>query len=291
MNTIQYFKRMKINHLGRRYLLMIFSISAFLISCEDDYDSDAADPGIPLAHAEQQIKAPGRGQYKLRALSGEQLEVTANMASVAPLRSFNITKTVNLEVDNSYGSNGTLTVDAGAVNGNYVFQYEPTEADVDQLVGFTFNAEGSNGAQLSSDLQLVVTLSPRDNLPRKKWLWKSKIWVDKDNLQDIKECEKDNFYLFNSDGTMSINFGDNTGTPGCDFDGFNAYDTWSLSEDEKTFTMVYYSIFSPDNLVTETYRVKTLTTEKLELEIDYDLSIFGEGTEETFLFEFTALPK
>ncbi len=291
MNTIQYFKRMKINQLGRRYLLMIFSISAFLISCEDDYDSDAADPGIPLAHAEQQIKAPGRGQYKLRALSGEQLEVTANMASVAPLTSFNITKTVNLEVDNSYGSNGTLTVDAGAVSGDYVFQYEPSEADVDQLVGFTFNAEGSNGAQLSSDLQLVVTLSPRDNLPRKKWLWKSKIWVDKDNLQDIKECEKDNFYLFNSDGTMSINFGDNTGTPGCDFDGFNAYDTWSLSEDEKTFTMVYYSIFSPDNLVTETYRVKTLTTEKLELEIDYDLSIFGEGTEETFLFEFTALPK
>jgi hypothetical protein len=291
MNAIQYFKRMKINHLCRRYLLMIFSISAFLISCEDDYDSDAADPGIPLAHAEQQIEAPGRGQYKLRALSGEQLEVTANMASVAPLRSLNITKTVNLEVDNSYGTNGTLTVDAGAVNGDYVFQYEPSESDVDQLVGFTFNAEGSNGAQLSSDLQLVVTLSPRDNLPRKKWLWKSKIWVDKDNLQDIKECEKDNFYLFNSDGTMSINFGDNTGTPGCDFDGFNAYDTWSLSEDEKTFTMVYYSIFSPDNLVTETYRVKTLTTEKLELEIDYDLSIFGEGTEETFLFEFTALPK
>ena len=291
MTTIQYLKRMKIDQLGTRYLLMVFSISAFLMSCEDDYDSDAADPGIPLTHAEQQIKAPGRGQYKLRALSGEQLEVSANMASVAPLRSFTITKTVNLEVDNSYGTNGTMTVDVGAVNDDYVFQYEPSEADVDQLVGFTFNAEGSNGSQLSSDLQLVVTLSPRDNLPRKKWLWKSKIWIDKDNLQDIKECEKDNFYLFNSDGTMSINFGENTGTPGCDFDGFNAYDTWSLSEDEKTFTMVYHSIFSPDNLVTETYRVKSLTTEKLELEIDYDLSVFGEGTEETFLFEFTALPK
>ena len=272
-------------------MLMVFSLSAFLISCEDDYESDAADAGVPLTHAEQQIKSPGRGQYKLRALSGEQLEVTANMASVAPLRSFTITKTVNLEVDNSYGTNGTLTVDAGAVNGDYIFQYEPSEAEVDEVVGFTFNAEGSNGSQLSSDLQLVVTLSPRDNLPRKKWLWKSKIWIDKDNLQDIKECEKDNFYLFNSDGTMSINFGDNTGTPGCDFDGFNVYDTWSLSEDESTFTMVYHSIFSPDNLVSEVYRVKSLTTEKLELEIDYDLSVFGEGTEETFLFEFTALPK
>jgi hypothetical protein len=282
---------MKIDQLSRRYLLMIFSVAALLISCEDDYESDADDAAIPLTYAGQQIKAPGRGQYKLKALSGEQLEVAANMASVASLQSLSITKTVNLAVDPSYGNNGTLSVDVGSVNGEYLFQYEPGLDDVDQLVGFTFHAVGSNGSQLSSDLQLVVTLSPRDNLPRKKWLWKSKLWVDKDNLQDIKECEKDNFYLFNSDGTMSINFGPNTGTPGCDFDGFNAYDTWSLSEDEKTFTMVYHSIFSPDNLVTETYRVKTLTTETLELEIDYDLSIFGEGTEETFLFEFTALPK
>lgn len=291
MITIQDFSRIKIDHLSLRYLLIIFSMAALLTSCEDDYESDADDQAIPLAYTGQQIKAPGRGQYKLRALSGEALEVSANMASVKPLKSFTITKTVNLAVDQSYGNAGTLTVDVGAINDQYIFQYEPSEDDVDQLVGFTFQAEGSDGSQVASDLQLVVTLSPRDNLPRKKWLWKSKIWIDKDNLQDIKECEKDNYYLFNNDGTMSINFGANTGTPGCDFDGFNVYDTWSLSEDEKTFTMVYHSIFSPDVPQTEIYRVKTLTTEMLELEIDFDLTWLGEGPEETFLYEFTALPK
>lgn len=271
--------------------MIILAGLVVLTSCEDDYESDADDEAILLTYPGQQIKAPGRGQYKLRALSGEPLEVAAYMATVKPLKTFTITKTVNLAVDESFGTNGTLTVDAGAVNDEYVFDYTPSEDDVDQLVGFTFQAEGTNGTTLTSDLQLVVTLSPRDNLPRKKWLWKSKLWIDKDNLQDLKECENDNYYLFNSDGTMSINFGANTGTPGCDFDGFNVYDTWSLSEDEQTFTMVYHSIFSPDVPQTEVYRVKTLTTETLELEIDFDLTWAGEGAEETFLYEFTALPK
>jgi hypothetical protein len=285
------FRRPKIAQLSFRHLLMIFFVTVLLISCEDDYESDAGDHAILLTYPGQQIKAPGRGQYKLRALSGEDVAVTASMASVKPLKTFTIMKTVNLASDQSFGDNGTLTVDLNSVNDEFLFNYKPTEEDVDQLVGFTFHAEGTNGSHLVSDLQLVVTLSPRDNLPRKNWLWKSKLWIDKDNLQDIKECEKDNYYLFNSDGSMSINFGANTGTPGCDFDGFNVYDTWSLSEDEKTFTMVYHSIFSPDVPQTEIYRVKTLTTEMLELEIDFDLTWAGEGAEETFLYEFTALPK
>ena len=282
---------MKIGHLCIRHMFVLFSAVTLLAGCEDDYESDADDHAILLTHSEEQIKSPGRGQYKLKVLSGEPLEVAAHLGALQPLKSFTITKTVNLDVDERYGTNGVLTVDPGAVNGDYIFQYSPPENDVDQLVGFTFSAEGANGQKIASDLQLVVTLSPRDNLPRKKWLWKSKIWVDGGNVQDIKDCEKDNYYLFNADGSMSLNFGANTGTPGCDFDGFNEYDTWSLSDDEKTFTMVYHSIFSPDNPQTEIYRVKTLTTEKLELEIDYDLSVFGLSTEETFLFEFTALPK
>jgi len=291
MITIQNFKKMKIHPLSWRYRLIVFSAAMLLFSCEDDYESDADDQAIPLTHTELQIKAPGRGQYKMKVLSGETLQVAAHMASVNQLKSFTITKTVNLTIDPSYGNNGILTVDAGSVNDEYLFQYKPREDDVDQLVGFTFLAQGTDGSQLASDLQLVVTLSPRDNLPRKKWLLKSKIWVDAGNVQDIKECEKDNYHLFNIDGSMSLNFGANTGTPGCDFDGFNVYDTWTLSEDEKMFTMVYHSIFSPDNPQIEAYRVKTLTTEKLELEIDFDLSAFGLGTEETFLYEFTALPK
>jgi hypothetical protein len=281
---------MKMYH---QYIKCVFGIvvSLFLISCEEDYETDADDPAIPLRHSEQQIKAPGRGQYKLKALSGEGVQIAAIFTPFAPLKSLTITKTVNSAVDESYGNKGVLTVDVSSVNSEYLFQYIPPESDIDQLVGFTFTAEEANGTKISSDLQLVVTVSPRDNLSRRKWLWKSKIWVDAGNVQDIKECEKDNYYLFNKGATMSLNFGTNTGSAGCDFDGFNVYDSWSLSEDEKEFTMVYHSIFSPDIPQTETYRVKTLTTEKLELEIDYDLSVFGLGTEETFLFEFTPMPK
>jgi hypothetical protein len=291
MISKQNFTSMNIATSFPRYVVMLFSTFALLLSCESDYETDADDAAIPLSQSGQQLKAPGHGQYLLRALSGETVEVKADMTSFDALQSFTITKKVNLEIDNTFGTNGVLTVNPTSVQGEYVFQYEPPESDIDQLVGFTFQAVGSSGTNVTSDLQLIVTLSPRDNLPHRKWLWKSKIWVDADNAQDIKECEKDNYYLFNGDGTMSLNFGSNTGSAGCDYDGFNVYDTWSLSEDEKTFTMVYHSIFSPDTPTTEVYRVKTLTTEKLELEIDYDLSVFGLGTEETFLYEFTALPK
>lgn len=278
---------MKTYRVYLQYALIVFA--GFLVSCEEDYETDADDNAILLTHSVEPIKAPGRGQYKLKTLSGDEMEVVAHLTDIAPLKSFSITKTVNLAVDATYGTNGVLTVDL--VNSDYLFEYTPSEADVDQLVGFTFRAEGTNGTKITSDLELAVTLSPRDNLPRRKWLWKSKVWVDGGNAPDMKECEKDNFFLFNSDKTMSLNFGTNTGSAGCDFDGFNVYDTWSLSEDEKVFTMIYHSIFSPDNAQTETYRVKTLTTEKLELEIDYDLTFFGLGPEETYLFEFTAVPK
>ncbi len=282
---------MKVYQVWLRYVLVVFTGAAFLMSCEDDYETNSDDSSILLTYPDQQIKAPGHGQYRLKALSGEQVDVTAHLASIAPLQSFTVTKTINLAIDPSFGNNGVLTVNAGGVGDEYTFQYAPLESDIDQLVGFTFDAEGNNGARMTSDLQLVVTLSPRDNLPRRKWLWKSKIWVDGDNVQDIKECEKDNYYLFNNDGTMSLNYGTNTGSGSCNLDVLTVYDSWSLSDDESEFVMVRHSIFTPDTPETETYRVKTLTTEKLELEIDYDLSWAGAGTEETFLFEFTAIAK
>jgi hypothetical protein len=285
------FTQMKIYQACLRYVLVVFASTAFLMSCEDDYETDADDASILLTHASEQVKAPGRGQYRLKALSGEDVVLTAHLESLAPLKSFTIRKTVNLAGDEGYGKDGVLTLNAGSIDSEFLFQYTPLESDIDQLVGFTFDAEGANGTRMTSDLQLVVTLSPRDNLPKRKWLLKSKIWVDGGNVPDIKECEKDNYFLFNSDGTMSLNYGTNTGSAGCDFDGFNVYDTWSLSEDEKEFVMIYHSIFSPDSPVTETYRVKTLTTEKLEMELDYDLTFFGLGPEETYLFEFTALPR
>lgn len=261
------------------------AVSAFFASCEDDTETNADDLSLPLSVAGSNIKAPGNGQYRLNTLSAENVAVTAAIAS-ADVRSFTITKKVNLVADPTFGQNGVLTVNPSSFGDEYVFNYLAPTSDIDKLVGFTFHVEKNDGSVLESDLTLVVTLSPRDNIPTKRWVWKSKIWVDADNAEDIKECEKDNYYLFNPDGTMSIKFGNNTGTAGCDFDAFIEYYTWVLSDDEKTLTLTRNSDPS-----TEVYRVKTLTTERMEIEIDYDLSVFGLSTEETFLFKLEAAPR
>lgn len=266
----------------RHYIYCIlFAIIA--VSCEDSYHPDASDPGLPLS-ADTYIKTPGRGQYSLRALTGEQVTVKATLPE--GVTSLNITKTVNLEKDATYGTGGVLS--ATTSGSEYTFTYVPTEADLDQLVGFTFRAQKTDGSEIASDLTLVVTLSPRDNLPKRKWAFKSKIWVTQNNAEDIKECEKDNYIYFNADGTVTNDYGANTGAGDCAFDGFNVYDSWELSEDGKTFTMVYHSLFNPAQITTDVYKVNVLTTDRLELEIVYDLSWLGLSTEETFVYKYSA---
>src|SRR5688500_8251564 len=109
------FNQMKIYLVCRRYVLVAFVGAAFLMSCEEDYETNSDDPSILLTYPDQQIKAPGHGQYRLKALSGEEIDVTAHLASIAPLKSLTVTKTVNLTVDPSFGNNGVLAVNAGAV--------------------------------------------------------------------------------------------------------------------------------------------------------------------------------
>jgi hypothetical protein len=274
----------------RLFIIYGLILAMVSISCEDDYQSNSSNEAILLTVPDKDIKMPGQGQYRLQVQSGYETSVTANVAS-SQLKSLTITKTINLEKDGSFGAGGSINVDLSTFASAYVFTYLPPTEEVDQLVGFTFQGEYKDGSVLTSDLRLAVTLSPRDNLPRRKWLFTSKIWVDNDNAQDIKECEKDNYDYFNADGSMTIDYGTLTNVPGCDFDWANIYDGWELSEDEKFFTMYHHAWNTPDIIQTEVFRVKTLTTEKLELEIDFDLSWLGLSTEETFVYQYTAYPK
>jgi hypothetical protein len=259
--------------------------AAFFASCEEDTETDADDLAIPLTADARNIKAPGKGQYRLSTISAENVAVKAEIPS-SEVKSFTITKKVNLVADPQFGQNGVLTVSPSSFSSEYVFNYTATTTDVDQLVGFTFRVEKNDGSVQESDLTLVVTLSPRDNLPRRKWELKSLLWVTGDNLEAIQDCEKDNYYLFNTDKTLSLKYGAKACTAGCD--GCWVEDTWELSDDEKTFTIKLHNVFAPDQTRTDVYRVKTLTTEKLELEIDYD---FGAPTLDTFLYVYAAAPR
>lgn len=278
---------MKFVRQWKLYGLVIASSILFFNSCEEDYTSDAQDKGLPLSVENTNIKAPGKGQYRLekRLVEGTAV-VTADLSSFTSVSSFTITKRLNGTVDNTFGTNGVMSVTPAST---YNFNYALQDMDVDQLVTFTFLAAHAGGVA-ASDLTLKVSLTPRENIPRKKWLWTSRLWVDNANSQDLKECEKDNYFLFNADSTITVNYGANTAADDCVFDGFTVYDKWYLTADEKYFVIEKHGLFDP-TVVVDTYRMKTLTTESLEMEIDIDLTVFGLTAEETFLYQYTAQPK
>jgi hypothetical protein len=277
--TVQYIK----------YGLLSVLMTAF-IACEDKEEDLSNDLVINLSAA----PAPGQRQFRERLQSGDEVNVEVDISSRASLTGFTIAKTVNLALDPSFGDNGVLTVNPGSgTSFQYPFHYVPSVEDVDQLVGFTFKASNTNGVSQESDLTLVVTLSPRDNLTRRRWLLRSVLHVNNEeqpNKEEIKDCEKDNSMLLNEDGTMAMDYGEDTGAGDCLFDGFTVYQSWQLTEDEQFFIRKSYGIFSPDVIVTDTLKVRTLTVDRLALEEEVDLSAFGLGIE-TFLWIYDAVPR
>ena len=105
-------------------------------------------------------------------------------------------------------------------------------------------------------------------------------------VEDMKDCEKDNIFTWRADSTYTVNFG----TDACQFDGFNVFDKWELSEDEKTLTQEYYSLFDPSNRTVETYTVRSLSSEKMVLQQLLDLTIFGLTDKEVFISTFEPAP-
>lgn len=251
---------------------------------EDYYDNDGFEVALS---AERTL---GHGQYRARAESGDTVNVELLVESSEPLSTLIITKTVNLEIDSTFGTSGSKSIDLSGAVFEYDFTYTTDTTDIDQLVGFTFEVANAVGEVEVSDLNLIVTLSPRDNLPRRRWALTSILHVNEGNAEVINECEKDNSFLLNADSTMVMDYGMDTGAGACAFDGFNVYTKWYLSADESTFTWEYYGIFSPDNTVVESFEVETLTTEELGLSLTVDLTVFGLGIE-TFLYIYEATPR
>jgi len=279
-------KKFKIFRIGLMLCLPL------VLSCEADDaqgPEDYFDQGDFIIELDAQ-KSPGKGQYRTVLQSDETLTVSVHVKTDQDLESLKIKKTVNLEVDESFGNGGTLEVQASGSSFDYQFAYEPTVADVDELVGFTFTAVTDAGKTQTSDLTTVVTLSPLDNLVTKKWVWTSIKHVNEDNEEVINDCEKDNAFLFNADGTMSIDYGAITGTGNCGFDGLTPYANWYITEDGEFFVMEKYNVFTPDIIQEERYEIVTLSVDQLQLSLEIDLTVLGLGIE-TFLYTFKPEPK
>lgn len=222
--------------------------------------------------------------------SSDTVNVHVSVQASAGLSKLKITKTVNLEVDSKYATDGTKIMDINGSSFEYEFIYVPDTSDINQLVGFTFKAINKRGQTEASVLTLDVNLSPRDNIPLVRWGLASILHVNEGNKEVIKKCEKDNSYLFKADSSVVKDYGELTGSGDCALDGLKVYDKWWLTSDEKHFIIVYHALFNPSDVTKQVYEVKTLTTEKLGLQLTVDLTALGLGIE-TFLYIYKAHPK
>jgi hypothetical protein len=259
------------------YLLTAVAFLATVLfpSCKKE---DKVDPNKPI------IKLSSE---RLTGKSGQELSITVSITAPNGISALLISKGVNLQPDNSFGTNGVMKIPASGNSFEYVFKYILSPDEVDKLVGFNFRVEDSKGLAAEKDFTLNTTVSGAQLLYTYRWTLKSKIWKRTVPREDIKDCEKDDSYLFNRDSTMSINYG----ASGCTFDGFNIYDKWTLTPDETALTITYHNVFNPAQITHDRYNVTTLTKDKLVMDITYDLTAFGLSDKELFVFTYEASPR
>lgn len=224
---------------------------------------------------------------KVSGKSGFPVSTTLSGTVQNAVKNFYISKTINLKIDSSWGTNGVLAVTdlSGQTSFDYTFNYTFKDEEVDKLVGFNYRIEDEKGKAAEKDLTVNTIASGAQIIASHPWKITSKIWkTDDPPSENLQECGKDDVFTYKRDSTILLNYG----AAGCLFDGLNIYDKWTLSEDEKTFVQSYYSVFDPSKVTVETYSVISLTKDKWVMQIVLDLSVFGLSDHE--VFEYTYEP-
>ncbi len=208
--------------------------------------------------------------------TGETASTSVTVVAEGGLRSLRVTKYIGTTVDNSYGTNGTFEV-TGA---SFTLVYQLNEEGVSEPIRFNFTAEDENGKTGSADFIVTTELSFRFLLLNYNWRWNSKLGklLDSDpESEQICDCEKDNVFSFNANGTMSIDYGALTGSGGCtcEFDGLRVEERWELNADETELTIFAVNAFDPADVDAQVYRVKEFSLTEIVTEQTVDLSAFG----------------
>ena len=257
-------------------LLALIGVSG-LVSCSKD-DTDPNQPVLRLT------------PDNVTGKSGRTIDATLYISSPDGPGTVTMYKTINLERDNTFGGTGTMMgtpVSVGNGNYEYHFSYQLEGTEVDKLVGINFRFEDAKGRAAEKDLTVNTTTSGQQIMYSRQWKLISRMWTSvSPAVEDMQECEKDNIFIWRADSTYNVQFGTNA----CTFDGFNVFDRWVLSEDEKTLTQEYYSIFDPSARTVETYTVRTLNRDKLVLEQLIDLTVFGLSDKEVFVSTYEPAP-
>ncbi|MEP6466203.1 MAG: hypothetical protein ABJB05_07840 [Parafilimonas sp.] len=242
----------------------------FTASCK----KDSSDPNLPALKLHP-VNVTGK--------SGQHVLDTLDIVAPYGVGKLVLSKTINLVPDETFGMQTVTPVSTGANTFQYILDYTYEPDEVNKLVGINFHFEDAKGNVAEKDLTVNTIASASQIIYSHKWKLISKLWTtvtpQQENEQD---CAKDDIYTYNADSTMGINYG----AMACTFDGLNIYDKWYVSDDEKTFTDIYHSVFNPDQITTEVYNIESLTNDKWVMDIALDLSVFGLSDHEVFVYTY-----
>ena len=242
----------------------------FIAAC----NKDLVDPNLPVLKLHP-VNVTGK--------AGQHLLDTLDIVAPYGVGKLLVSKTINLVGDDGFGVQTVTPVSTGNNTYQYILEYTYQPDEVSKLVGINYHFEDSKGNAAEKDLTINTNPSAAQIIASHQWKLISKLWTTADpQTESLQDCEKDNITTFNMDSTMNVNYG----TTPCTFDGFNIYDKWYVSDDEKTFTDIYHSVFNPQQITTEVYNIQQLTNDKLVMDIAYDLSAFGLSDHEVFVFTY-----
>jgi hypothetical protein len=251
---------------------LIIIVAGIITSC----NKDSVDPNLPVLKLHP-VNVTGK--------SGQHVFDTLDIVAPNGVGKLLLSKTINLVPDETFGTQSVTPVSTGTNTYQYVFDYTYQPGEVDKLVGINYHFEDSKGNVAEKDLTVNTSASAAQIIYSHKWKLVSKLWTTVTPQEEsAQDCDKDNIFTYNPDSTMSVNYGAN----GCTFDGFNIYDKWYVSEDEKTFTDVYHSVFNPAQITTEVYNIQSLTKDKWVMDIALDLSAFGLTDHEVFIYTYVS---
>ncbi len=251
----------------------MIATALFTVACK----KDSPDSNLPALRLHP-VNVTGK--------SGQHLFDTLDIVAPYGVGKLLISKTINLVADDMFGVQPVTPISTGTNTYQYIFEYIYQPEEVNKLVGINYHFEDAKGNVAEKDLTINTNPSAAQIIASHQWKLISKLWTTANPQEESEnDCERDNISSYNlADSTLSINYG----TSGCTFDGFNIYDKWYVSDDEKTFTDIYHSVFNPAQITTELYNIESLSNDKWVMDIALDLSAFGLSDHEVFVYTYQA---
>src|SRR5690606_38377983 len=101
-------------------------VTALAIFSGRSEEQDQPDQSINITLSAEDSEPSSQGEYRYQVESGNEVNISARVQSTVGLSNMVITKTVNNIIDESYGTNGTTTMDVSGNEASFDFAYTPS---------------------------------------------------------------------------------------------------------------------------------------------------------------------